>query len=287
MTGTTRPSVPDEVETDRGASRVRPSASLRSERMLECDRLSLAGRLSAISALLRPGEITAICGPNGAGKSSLLQCLAGLLEPAAGRVTFDGTALASLPARGRAQAIGYLPQDGEVAWDVSVRNLVSLGRLPHGDRDERRIDAALAALDLERFSTRPFSTLSGGEKARVLLARVLAGEPCWILADEPLAALDLGHQLALIGHLRRAADAGAGVVLVLHDLALAMNHADRVLVLDKGRLTADGSPETALVPELIQRVWRVPVRWLGQRGARALVGGDQAASAGSASRGSS
>jgi iron complex transport system ATP-binding protein len=113
--------------------------------------------------------------------------------------------------------------------------------------------------------------LSGGEKARVLLARVLAGEPRWILADEPLAALDLGHQHALIGHLASAAAAGAGVVLVLHDLALAMNHADRVLVLDSGHLVADGPPAAALGPALIERVWGVPARWLGEPGARALV----------------
>jgi iron complex transport system ATP-binding protein len=113
--------------------------------------------------------------------------------------------------------------------------------------------------------------LSGGEKARALLARVLAGEPDWILADEPLAALDLGHQIALITHLRQAARNGAGVVLVLHDLALAMNHADRVLVLDRGGLVAEGAPEEALDPAIIERVWGVPACWLGEPGARALV----------------
>jgi iron complex transport system ATP-binding protein len=245
---------------------------------LECLDISLAGRLDGVSAALRPGEITAICGPNGAGKSSLLQCLAGLLASETGDVRLDDTVLTALHARKRAQAIGYLPQSGEIAWDLSVRNLVALGRLPHDDDGEAQIGAALAALDLEMLSTRPVSTLSGGEKARALLARVLAGEPRWILADEPLAALDLGHQLALIAHLRRAAEAGAGVVLVLHDLALAMNHADRVLVLDHGRVTADGSPETALDPALIERVWGVRARWLGEPGARALVAGHQAAS---------
>jgi iron complex transport system ATP-binding protein len=241
--------------------------------MLEARALTLRGRLDDVSASLRPGEITAICGPNGAGKSTLLQCLAGLLAASNGSVLLDGEALASLSPRRRARAIGYLPQAGEIAWDLSVRNLVALGRLPHGDRGEAQVEAALAALDLEMISSRPLSTLSGGEKGRALLARVLAGQPRWILADEPLAALDLGHQLALIGHLASAAKAGAGVILVLHDLALAMNHADRVLVLDRGRLIADGTPETALDPALIERVWRVPARWLGEPGARALVAG--------------
>jgi iron complex transport system ATP-binding protein len=239
--------------------------------MLAASNLTVRGRLDGVSANLRPGEITAICGPNGAGKSSLLQCLAGLLLPDRGEILLEDRALSLLDARKRAQAIGYLPQSGEIAWDLAVRNLVALGRLPHRDRGESQVDAALAALDLEALSTRPVSTLSGGEKARVLLARVLAGEPRWILADEPLAALDLGHQLALIGHLRRVARTGTGVVLVLHDLALAMNHADRVLVLDRGHVAADGPPEAALSPELVERVWGVAVRWLGEPGARALI----------------
>ncbi|HTM94503.1 MAG TPA: ABC transporter ATP-binding protein, partial [Croceibacterium sp.] len=123
------------------------------------------------------------------------------------------------------------------------------------------------------FAERPVSTLSGGEKARALLARVLAGEPAWILADEPLAALDLGHQLALLARLLAAAEAGAGVVLVVHDLALAMNHAARVLVLDRGKLEADAPPEQALAEEVIARVWNVRAGWLGDRGARALIAG--------------
>lgn len=231
--------------------------------------VTLHGRLNGLAAVLQPGTITALCGPNGAGKSTLLQSLAGLLPPDRGEVLL---ADAPLPTgRARARCIGYLPQDGEVAWDLSVAALVALGRLPHGDRGAAQVAAALAAVDLMALAHRPVSTLSGGERARALLARVLAGEPQWILADEPLAALDLAHQLALLAHLRAAARAGAGVALVLHDLALAMNHADHVLVLDRGQLAAEGPPEQALAEPVIARVWGVSARWLGEPGARALV----------------
>lgn len=231
----------------------------------------------SLTAALTPGTITAIVGPNGAGKSSLLLGLAGLLAPAEGRVTLDGADLAALPPRTRAQAVGYLPQTPDIAWDVAVENLVALGRLPWRDRGTAEVDAAIAALDLEPLRQRPVSRLSGGERARVLLARVLAGTPRWILADEPLAALDLAHQLGLIAHLKACArpahGAGQGVVVVLHDLAHAMNHADRVLVLDRGALVADGAPEAALAPDVIARVWGVRARWLGEPGAMALQTG--------------
>lgn len=240
---------------------------------LAAQNISLGDRLTGVSATLEPGQITAICGPNGAGKSTLLRLLAGLLTGDSGTVTLGDTPLASLHPRARARHIGYLPQEPVVAWDVAVRQLVALGRLPHGDRGEAQVEAAITALDLQGFADRPVSRLSGGERARVLLARVLAGEPGWVLADEPLAALDLGHQLAMLRHLRAVAQQGAGVVLVLHDLALAMNHADRVLVLDHGRLAQDGAPQDALKPEVIQTVWGVPARWLGDPGARALVAG--------------
>jgi len=233
--------------------------------------LTVANRLDDVTASLEPGRITAICGPNGAGKSTLLQCLAGLIEPDLGEVLLDGTALP--PGRERARRIGYLPQVGEIAWDLSVAALAALGRLPHGDRGEAQVAAALAAVDLAHLADRPVSTLSGGERARALLARVLAGEPRWVLADEPLAALDLAHQLALLARLREAAGQGAGVVLVLHDLALAMNHADRVLVLADGALAADGPPEQALAETTIADVWDVSARWLGEPGGRALVAG--------------
>jgi iron complex transport system ATP-binding protein len=240
---------------------------------LSAHNLAIANRLADVSLVLEPGTITAICGPNGAGKSTLLETLAGLIAPDLGHVRLGDEPLAAMPPRVRARAIGYLPQSGEIAWDVPVRSLVALGRMPHGDARAEPVEAALAALDLAHLAGRRAQSLSGGEKARVLLARVLAGEPQWILADEPLAALDLAHQLALLAHLRAAAQAGTGVVLVLHDLALAMNHADRVVVLREGRVAADGPCEAALATEVIERVWNVPARWLGEPGARALVAG--------------
>ncbi|MEM7666627.1 MAG: ABC transporter ATP-binding protein [Pseudomonadota bacterium] len=242
---------------------------------LAADNLSLTrgGNMvvSQVSTALSPGQITAICGPNGAGKSSLLMGLAGLLAPAAGSVRLDDVSLSNLSSKERAKSLGYLPQSADIAWDVSVESLIALGRLPYRDRGETEIEDAIMALALEELRHRPVSQLSGGERARALLARVLAGTPQWILADEPLAALDLSHQYSLIAHFRGCAKAGQGVVIVLHDLALAMNHADRVLVLRDGRVVADGAPAEALSPQNIANGWGVDVEWLGDVGAKALL----------------
>lgn len=243
--------------------------------MLSADRLSLRHRLSGITAALRPGEVTAICGPNGAGKSSLLACLAGLIEPDAGAVMLGGAPLSALPPGERARAIGYLPQTPEIAWDLGVEVLVSLGRIPWrgapAGEEQAAIEEALAAMDLAELRHRPVSRLSGGERARALMARVLATRPRWLLADEPLANLDLSHAAALLARLREQAALGRGVVLVLHDLAAAMNHADRVLVLDRGAVVADGAPGEALTEAVIGEVWGVKAKWLGEGGGYALA----------------
>lgn len=234
--------------------------------------VSLAGRLADVTLTLQPGEITAICGPNGAGKSSLLAVLAGLLKPESGEIALDAAPLKRLPAQARAQAIGYLAQSPDVAWDVSVETLVTLGRLPWpGSPGGDAIERAIASMDLAALRHRPLSQLSGGEKARALLARALAGEPRWLLADEPLANLDLAHALALMRCLREAASGGKGVAVVLHDLAMAMNHADRVVVLQWGRVVVEGQPVDALDKGTLARVWNVDARWLGKPGARALT----------------
>lgn len=220
--------------------------------------------LRDVDAVFRPGRITVLLGPNGAGKSSLLRAAAGLL-PARGEVLLGGTAVTALAAAQRARMIGYLPQDHVVHWDVTARDLVALGRMPHRSRlagesaaDRAAIGAALAATDTTALAARRVLTLSGGERARVLLARVLAGEPLWLLADEPLASLDPAHQLDLLDRLRRVADAGAGVVLVLHDLAQAARVADDILILADGRVAAHALDETT-----IARVFGVAVGYVG------------------------
>lgn len=236
--------------------------------------LAVAGRLEPLRVALRAGQVTAICGRNGAGKSTLLAALAGLIAPTAGKVRLDDTPLAGLSPLARARAIGYLAQTPELAWDIDVATLVGLGRLPWRTgraADRAAVQGALAAVDLTLLAHRPVSTLSGGERARALLARVLAGKPKWVLADEPLASLDLAFQASILRQFRLLAAKGVGVVVVLHDLASAMNYADRALVLDRGCLVADGRPDVALSAERLSAVWGVEARWLGESGARALA----------------
>jgi iron complex transport system ATP-binding protein len=241
---------------------------------LAAENLTLGQRLEGVSLQCRRGSVTAICGPNGAGKSTLLSCMAGLLRPDSGQALLGGRPLSQCSLEQKVQWIGYLPQAPEVAWDVSVEVLVSLGRLPWRGAPAREaqaaIDEAIVAMDLEELRHRPVSRLSGGERARALMARVLATRPGWVLADEPFANLDLAHAAALMRRFRQQAKAGRGVVLVLHDLATAMNHADHVLVLKNGHVAAEGPPEVALGRDVIQRVWNCPARWLGDPGELAL-----------------
>ena len=215
------------------------------------------------SISLRRGQVTAIIGPNGAGKSTLLACLAGLRAPDCGAVMLGDVPLERVSARERGQRIGFLPQVAEVNWDIDVATLVSLGRLPHQGRwgqsaaDLAAMADALEATDTAQFASRVVGTLSGGERARALLARVLAGQPEFLLADESLANLDPRHQFDSLALMRQVATRGAGVVLVLHDLAHAMRVADRVVMMDSGRIAADGDPAAVLTPDRIAAVYGV------------------------------
>ena len=230
--------------------------------------ISLGNRrvLHGIDAVFRPGKVTAILGPNGSGKSTLVRALAGLLDSDAGHVRLGGRAIGRLEPRERARAIGYLPQDADVHWNVTVESLVALGRLPHrapfaglSVEDRAAIAEAMTATDTSGFASRLVGELSGGERARVLLARVLAGRPKWLLADEPLAALDPVHQLTLLDSLRRLAGQGMGVVIVLHDLVQAARAADDVLLLRQGKAIAWGPAKEALAHQPLREAFGVEV----------------------------
>jgi len=213
--------------------------------------------LDEVSVTFARGGVTAVIGPNGAGKSSLLSCLASLLVPDAGRVTLDGEPVAALDRRERGRRIGLLPQTADVHWDIDVATLVGLGRFACQGRwgasaaDHAAVAKAMALTDIIRFAARGVDSLSGGERSRVLLARVLAGEPDWLLADEPLASLDPAHQLDVLATLRAAAVAGTGVVVVLHDLNHAAHVADTLIVLHHGRVVAAGPPADVLTAGVI------------------------------------
>ncbi|SHF17467.1 iron complex transport system ATP-binding protein [Microbulbifer donghaiensis] len=236
---------------------------------ISCLKLALERRhqrvLSDISCTFKPFELTAVVGPNGAGKSSLLQCLAGVLMPTAGQIELNGQAAEQISAAERARRGAYLPQSETPAWSLSSADLVALGLLPWGrppDR-ERRVAAALQLVDAQQFAHRPVTQLSGGELRRVQLARLLVGEAPLLIADEPTSALDIRHQLQLMQNFRRQADAGKTVVLALHDLPLAARYCDRILLLQDGKLRAQGTPEDVLTPALIGDVYGVSCefRW--------------------------
>ncbi len=212
---------------------------------------------------LRTGELAVLVGPNGAGKTTLMRALAGLL-PADGRIEIDGRALSTFSARERARHIAYLPQGHIAHWPIDVAAVVALGRHPYADvfapvsdEDRAAVDRALAATGIEPLAGRAVTSLSGGERARVALARALATQAPVLLADEPTMSLDPRHQLVVMELLARVAHDGGAVLAILHDLALAARYADRVLIMDRGRLVADGAPRAVLTPAQIAAVFGV------------------------------
>ena len=203
-----------------------------------------------------PGEVVGLIGPNGSGKTTLLRALAGL-TPGPGTVTLDGTPLPDLPALHRARRLAYLPAEREAGWPMRARDVVALGLMPFGGRDDGAIDRALELTDATAFADRRVDRLSTGEKARVLLARALVGRPAYLLLDEPTANLDAHHALLMLDVLRGEAARGAGVLVTLHDLALAERWCDRLLLLDGGSLVASGSPAEVLTPEHLFNIFHV------------------------------
>ncbi len=238
--------------------------------------VSLGGTrvLDGVSLDLRPGW-TAIVGPNGAGKSTLLRVLAGLRPPDAGELQLDDAPLASWAPRERARRIAWLTQQGSASGDLTAREIVRLGRLPHlglvgapGADDEAAVDRAMAEAECAAWGERRLQQLSGGEQQRVLLARALAVEAPLLLLDEPTTHLDPPHQAALARLFRRRAAAGTKVVSVLHDLSLALA-ADHLVLLARGRIRAEGpADDRALQAALVEafegaiRIEQLGGRWI-------------------------
>ncbi len=227
--------------------------------------VELSGRrvLDGVSLDLAAGEVTVIIGPNGAGKSTLLRAL-GALVPHAGSVRYGAVDSRALSPRERALRVAYVPQQTELQAALAVRDVVALGRFAHGARlgrlsgeDERAVGEALAACDLEALAQRSFPRLSGGEQRRVLIARALASESTIVLADEPTAGLDVRHVLDAHRLLRRMAAGGRAVAVVLHDLDAARVFGDRAVLLDGGRIVAQGTPAEVVSQRHVRRVYAV------------------------------
>lgn len=230
----------------------------------------LGGRevLRAVRVVARAGEVLALVGPNGAGKSTLLGALAADLPVAGGVVRVHGRPVGEWSAAELALRRAVLPQSAALSFPFTVEEVVRMGRAPWARRpetddaddcDDTVVAEAMAVTEVTGFAARPFSALSGGERARVALARVLAQRAPLLMLDEPTAALDLRHQELVLRVCRERARAGDAVVVVLHDLGLAAAYADRVAVLRDGRIAADGRPAEVFEEELLSEVYRQPV----------------------------
>jgi len=231
--------------------------------------ISLGGRqiLKSLSFNLQSGEMLGLIGPNGAGKTTLLRLLAGLLKPDDGSISLDDISYTKLTPQLRAKKMAYLAQSGTAHWPMSVERIVALGRLPHlsdwqkpSENDEQIIQRIMQQTDLIGFEQRAFNTLSGGERARVLLARALVAEPEILLADEPVAALDLAHQLEMMTLLKQFCNQGGAVVVVLHDLRLAAHYCDRLQLLTHGSELANGSPTEVLSEHSMEQAFGIRMR---------------------------
>ncbi len=232
--------------------------------------------LQEVSFQAAAGQVTALVGPNGAGKSTLLKAVLGLL-PAQGRIAFAGQDLGAMHAQARARLVAYVPQRSQLAAALPVRAAVAAARFSHhgwlgtpSATDRAAVDDALVAVDAVALAERTFSTLSAGEQQRVLVARALAtGAPC-VLMDEPTASLDVGHALTLLELTRRLASAGRCIVIVLHHLDDARRSADRIALLHRGRILAEGAPDAVLVEPILAEAFRVAPVQGGALGFRLL-----------------
>ena len=226
--------------------------------------------LDAMDFSLAGEGLHGLIGPNGAGKTTLLRALAGLIPLHHGQILLNQTHLIQIPRNQRARAIGYLPQNGTCHWPLAVERLVELGRIPHLEHsqtlspdDHQAVNNALEETDTASIRHRPVTELSGGERARVFLARVLAGQPRILLVDEPLAGLDLYHQLQVMELLQSlSAQPSRKVAVVMHDLSLALRYCTTLTLLDRGKNLWTGTPAELLKTDLLNRIFRVELQAL-------------------------
>lgn len=222
--------------------------------------------VDGVSLCMQAGELVGLIGPNGAGKSSLLAALAGIERHSSGTIDIDGRPLHRYTDQQRSARIAWLEQSGRVNWPVSVERLVMLGRIPHlptwgkaTEADHQAVEHALTASDCQIIRHQSATTLSGGERSRVLMARALAAEPTLLFADEPVSALDLGHQLQTMEILRQFASKERAALVVLHDLSLAARYCDRLYLMSEGKIAASGGVAAVLSPKNLASVYGVSV----------------------------
>ena len=229
-------------------------------------RLAQGNALEGVSFSVRRGSLYAVLGPNGSGKSTLMRALLGLVRAAAGEARVAGRPVGSWGRRELAREVGAVAQSEAVTFPVTVRELVGMGRYPHlgplaaeTDADKEAVRWALERCDAVGLERRPVTTLSGGEFQRVRIARALAQEPRSLALDEPTASLDVGHEMSILGLLRRAADGGTTVLLVTHNLDLAARFADRMLLLERGQVAVEGTPAEVMREDVLSRVYGWPL----------------------------
>lgn len=219
---------------------------------------------------LPPGQVIALIGHNGSGKSTLLKVLARQVAPSAGRVAFEGRAVAARSARDHARALAFLPQTTPPAEGMTVRELVALGRYPwhgalgrFGPRDHAAVDAALAECGVEGFADRLVDTLSGGERQRAWLAMMVAQEAGTLLLDEPISALDIAHAVEVLSLVRRMCHEQArSAIVVLHEVNMAARFCDHVVAMKAGRLAMQGTPADLMRPEVLGQIYGLPMQVL-------------------------
>lgn len=211
--------------------------------------------LRDVSCRFEVGKISALIGPNGAGKTSLLRVAAGLQKPDSGTVHLDGVAL--IDPQVRARKLAYLPQFQNITWPLLCRDVVALGLLPFGIKDAVRVEAALDLCGAAQFADRPIDTLSGGEAARVHMARLMVGDVPLLLLDEPVQSLDAAGAQAVMRLLRQAAKDGKAVALVLHDLNLAQHYCDEVVLMDEGAIIGQGAPQELFTPATLAPIFDI------------------------------